>query len=225
MIAPTAIQQFTERQRQLIHDTYDQAWQRGVGSYTPDEDPAEPSPAHLHRGEEATLRGAPLLQARAQRAYAPPSEPDQERRRAALAAALASTERMAGELAGLGPTPEQRAQAEAEADSGKIDASQVAGAALAIAVAAWAEANAYRLDAGESVAWAGEQAGYAEAADTDGQLLQWQSEDDDHVCGDCDDMESLGPLPLSDFPTMPGSGDTECNVGCRCGFELAPSFA
>ena len=92
-------------------------------------------------------------------------------------------------------------------------------AALAIAVGAWAEANGSRLNGGESAAWSGEQAGYAEAATQDGMLLQWQTEDDEHVCSDCIGLGELPPLPLSEFPTQPGQGDTECNVGCRCTLE------
>jgi hypothetical protein len=219
VIPPAAIQQFTERQRQLIHDTYDRAWQQGVAGYEPDAEPEQPTPRHLHRGEEASLTGAALLRARSQRRYRPPTAPDAARRQTALAGALRSTEVMAGELATLGPSPEHMAQAEQEADEGGNAGVDLATAALALAVADWAESNAYRLDAGESVAWSGEQAGYAEAADADGQLLQWQDEGDDHVCADCEGMAELGPLPLEDFPTTPGAGDTECNVGCRCGLE------
>lgn len=218
MLAPAAIARFVDQQRDLIHQTYNQAWEQGVAGYEPDPDPEHPSPTHQHRGEEATLTGAALLRARAQRRYRPPAAPDAARRRQAIQAALASTERMAGELATVAPTAQQRDQAEAEAGEDATP-SAVTTAALAIAVAAWADSNSSRLDAGESVAWAGEQAGYAEAANQDGQLMQWQSEDDDHVCGDCDGFEELGPLPLEEFPTTPGAGDTECNVGCRCALE------
>lgn len=219
MIAPAAIQRFREQQRQLVHDAYDQAWVRGVASYTPDANPDEPSPAHQHRGEEASLKGVALLRARAARNYVAPSEPDGQRRQVAIAGALASTDKMAVELAQLSPSPEHMEEAQAEADEGKIDASGIVVAALGYAVAEWAEDNASRLDQGASVAWAGEQAGYAEAADQDGQLLQWQSEDDDTVCGDCGDLEEMGPMPLENFPTSPGDGATECNVGCRCNLE------
>lgn len=222
MLNPTAIQRFRERQRQLVHDAYDKAWANGVNGYEPDADPDTPSPVHQHRGEEASLSGVPLLRARAARAYAAPTQPDGDRRQKAIAAALASTDKMSAELATLAPTPEQMAQAQQEANDGKIEADTVVAAALGAAVAGWAESNASRLDAGASVAWAGEQIGYAEAADMDGQLLQWQSEDDDAVCGDCAGLEDLGPQPLSEFPTMPGDGATECNVGCRCAVEAVP---
>jgi len=207
VIAPTAIQRFTERQRQLIHDSYDSAWRQGVAGYQPDADPAEPSPAHQHRGEEASLTGVALLRARSRRAYHPPTKPHAARRQKAITPALASTQRMTAEAA------------RQEASGGKIPVEGIAAAALGMAVAAWAESNSSRLDQGASVAWAGEQAGYAESADLDGHLLQWQSEDDDNVCVDCEGLEALGPLPLEDFPTMPGDGATECNVGCRCAME------
>jgi len=223
VIPPLAIQHFTERQRQLIHDSYDQAWQRGVKSYTPDADPEEPTPEHQHRGEEATLTGLTLLRARTYRAYQPPGSPDFERRQIALAGALKSTEKMAGELAQLSPEQEHVEEAQLELEAGNADtdfgAEGLGLAALANAVAQWAESNAYRLDAGASVAWAAEQAGYAEAADTDGKLLQWIDEGDDKVCGDCQALDELGPLPLADFPTMPGDGATECDAGCRCSLE------
>lgn len=219
MIPPAAIQRFTEQQRQLIHDSYDQAWRRGVQGYEPDADPDEPTPEHQYAGEEASLTGAALLRARSRRSYEAPTQPDMARRQQALAGALKSTERMAGELATLSPEPKHQVAAQTEVDDGKLPVESVTAGALALAVAGWAESNAYRLDAGASVAWAGEQAGYAEAANTDGQLLQWQSEDDDSVCEDCADLESMGPLPLEDFPTMPGDGATECDAGCRCSLE------
>lgn len=219
MLPPDAIQRFTEQQRQLVHDTYDEAWRQGVAGYEPDADPEQPTPAHLHQAQDSALAGLLLLKARSERVYTPPPAPDMARRQAALAAALHSTDRMAGELAQLSPTPDQQAEAQQEADEGKIDATAVTSVALAAAAADWAESNARRLDAGESVAWAGEQAGYAEAATTDGMLLQWQDEGDESVCGDCVGLAELGPLPLEEFPTTPGSGDTECNVGCRCALE------
>lgn len=224
VIPPAAIQRFTERQRGLIHDTYDRAWQQGVAGYEPDADPEHPTPAAQHYAEETTLTGAALLAARARRAYQAPTAPDPQMRQQALAGALASTEHMAGELATVAPTPEHFAEAQEEAGQGKIDASAVSTAALALAVASWAESNAYRLNLGDSVAWAGEQTGYAQAADTDGQLLQWQSEDDDRVCVDCEGLEAMGPMPLADFPTTPGDGATACSEGCRCSLEAADTM-
>jgi hypothetical protein len=37
-----------------------------------------------------------------------------------------------------------------------------------------------------------------------------------HNCNDCDELGDMPPMPLADWPTTPGSGDTECDVGCRC---------
>jgi len=219
VISPEAIRRFAEQQRGLVHSSYDKAWQQGVEGYEPDADPEDPTPEHLHAGEEASLSGLLLLKARSQRVYQPPTAPDPARRQQALAGALKSTERMTGELAQLSPTPEHFAEAQAEVDAGKLAAEGLTAAALASAVAEWAESNAYRLDSGASVAWAGEQAGYAEAASTDGQLLSWVDEGDDHVCGDCDALDAMGPMPLEDFPAMPGEGATECDVGCRCSLE------
>jgi hypothetical protein len=219
VIPPEAIQAFAERQRQLVHDSYDKAWQQGVEGYEPDADPEDPTPAHQHRGEEASLGGLLLLKARTNRVYGPPSAPDPARRQQALAGALKSTERMTGELAQLSPTPEHFEEAQAEVDASKIAVEGLTAAALGMAVAEWAESNAYRLDSGASVAWAGEQAGYAESANTAGDLIQWQSEDDESVCEDCEGLEAMGPMPLEDFPTMPGEGSTTCNIGCRCAME------
>lgn len=222
MISPKAIQHFTERQRQLVHDSYDQAWQQGVTGYTPNADPEDPTPVHQHAGEESTLSGAMLLAARAQRAYTPPDAPDMARRQQALAGALASTDKMASELATLSPDPEQMEAAQQEADAGKIPLELVAATALGYAVAQWAESNSSRLDQGASVAWAGEQAGYAEAADQNGKLLNWADTGDDVECGDCEELAAMGPMPLEDFPTTPGDGATECNAGCRCSLEAVP---
>lgn len=44
--------------------------------------------------------------------------------------------------------------------------------AEALATQEWLDSNEWRLTAGESVAWAGDQAGYAQAANEDGQLLE-----------------------------------------------------
>lgn len=219
MIARSAIQRFSESQRQLVHDAYDEAWRQGVAGYQPDDDPQQPSSRDQHQAEEATLSGVALLRARTGRAYVAPSSPDMQRRQVALAGPLASTDRMAVQLAQVAPGQQHFDQADQAVQSGEIDATRVTVFALGLAVADWAQSNSYRLDLGDSVAWAGEQAGYAEAADTDGKLLSWQSEDDDSVCEDCSELEAMGPLPLSDFPTMPGDGATECSQGCRCSVE------
>ena len=128
---------------------------------------------------------------------------------------------MAGELQQLTPTADHFQAAQAAARSGLVDAGDMSTYVEALAASDWAQSNAWRLDAGESVAWAGQQTGYAEAADTDGQLLEWLPESDEHVCEDCGSLGDLPPMPLSDWPTTPGAGDTDCNVGCRCVLQVA----
>ena len=115
---------------------------------------------------------------------------------------------MAAELAQLlqGVAPEV-------ADTGSLDG----------ALSSWVDTNAYRLDAGASVGWAGEQAGYAEAADADGQFLYaWTSVGDTHVCPDCELLSGFPAMALGQWPTSPGAGDTECSVGCRCTWDIWP---
>jgi hypothetical protein len=61
----------------------------------------------------------------------------------------------------------------------------------------------------------------SEAAAADGMLLEWLPEADDHVCADCEGLGALPPMPLGDWPTTPGSGDTACSVGCRCVLQVS----
>lgn len=199
MLPPEAVYRFADRQKWLLRHTYDQSWQRGVASYEPDPDPAqEPS---LPRSLAITgLTGAALLAVYRRYAYVPPQSPDPVTRAVALAPSFQGINRMASELA-----------------------SPVTLAALGTGsdVAGWAETNAWRLDAGASVAWAGEQAGFAEAANADGQMLyQWMSAGDNRVCDDCEMLSSFPPMALGDWPTSPGAGDTTCNVGCRCSWDI-----
>lgn len=70
------------------------------------------------------------------------------------------------------------------------------------------------------MAWSGEQRGYAEAANADGQLIEWLTEATG-VCEDCEALGGLPPMPLADWPTTPGSGDTVCASGCRCVLQVA----
>jgi hypothetical protein len=76
-----------------------------------------------------------------------------------------------------------------------------------------------RLDGGSAIAWSGEQNGYAQAADASGDLLRWVTEGDDRVCEDCQAYGDMDPMPLGMWPTSPGSGQTECSLGCRCSFD------
>ncbi len=213
MIAPEAIYRFLAAQKHLLRRTYDAAWQTGVANYQPDQDPdSEPStPRHV---AEAGLAGAALLAIRRAYKYVPPASPDPVRRAVALAPAFRSLNAMHTELAELSPANVAQSQLAtiAAVDSGGKGLSHED--ATAQAFDDWMGSNAWRLDNGDSVAWAGEQSGGAEAADADGQLLQWTGADDDRECDDCRELSAMPPLPLSEWPAQPGDGSTECNVGC-----------
>jgi len=212
-----AVARFHAAQTRLLSETYDRAWLQGVRSYEPDPDPGPGRPPAAAAGLGA---GAALLAAQA-RPYHPPSAPDPQAQAAALGAARQGLDSMVSELSKLTPSPENTDAAEAAARAGDIGAADISQYADALAVQDWAEANAWRLDAGESVAWAGEQHGYAQAADADGQLLEWLPEADDRVCEDCEGLGQLPPMPLADWPTTPGAGDTACSVGCRCVLQVS----
>lgn len=214
MISTESIARFVDKQKRLLRAAYDEAWQRGVNSYEPDADPDQDPPTPLEIAT-AGLTGAALLAVLRRYRYVPPPNPDAVRRAVALAPAFTSTNRMGAELSGLSAATQPETAA-AMGDMGQ-------------AMADWADANAYRLDAGAAVAWAGEQAGFAEAANQDGQFLYaWSSVGDQRVCNDCELLSSLPPMPLSDWPTSPGAGDTECSYGCRCSwdtFDMTPPDA
>lgn len=143
-----------------------------------------------------------------------PPGPDELRRALALALAFASVNKMAHSLGSLTPSvANQQAAADAVAAGTTSDESRYA---MQQALNDWVDQNAYRFAGGESVAWAGEQAGYAEAASVAGDLLDWDDTGDDHECEDCQVLATMGPLPLEEWPTTPGAGGTECSVGCRC---------
>lgn len=225
MITPAHIETWAERQRRLLHDTYQQAWEDGVAGYEPDDDPEDPEPSYQHAVAKAGASIGSLLIARRLMRYEAPTEPDDTARNLALSRALASVDAMIAELATLTPTREQTDRARDILDATDASDQAIGEVASSIALSDWAEANAYRLDGGESVAWAGEQDGYGQAADADGMLLSWQTEDDERVCDDCSDLGDLPPMPLADFPTTPGAGDTDCNVGCRCSLEATEELA
>lgn len=212
MLHPDALASFAQSQKALVVATYNQAWHRGVASYPPPDRPHDAEAESARQHDEELLTGAALLAARRRRQYVAPAHPDQYRRAIAVAPALSGVNSMVVELSTLSPTPEQIA--------GAADAQ----GALAEAMAQWAETNSWRLNGGESAAWAGEQAGYGEAADAAGDLLDWQTEGDDHVCDSCDALGSMGPMPLGEWPTTPGAGDTDCAVGCRCSLESVSAF-
>jgi hypothetical protein len=96
-------------------------------------------------------------------------------------------------------------------------------AAVLLAVKAFLKTNGWLLAAGASVAWAGEQAGYAEAAAADGLLLSWELDPRAHHCETCPKLAALPPMPLDQWPTLPGAGGTECEQGCRCSLRAVPA--
>lgn len=91
-----------------------------------------------------------------------------------------------------------------------------AGAAQTAVLVEFLKASAYRLALGASVAWTGEQAGYSEASNASGLLLKWQLDGGSKHCADCPALAQLPPMALSQWPTMPGDGGTECAQGCKC---------
>lgn len=205
MIPPEAVLHFIDQQKRLLRRTYDEAWQRGVVSYEHDDDP-EQEPTLPHAMAVAGLSDIALLAARRRYRYKAPAHPDPVRRTVALAGAFAGLNAMVRQVAAVA--------------SGTSPELMDAGGDFDAALAAWADANAWRLDAGDSVAWAGEQAGFAEAADSDGMMLyQWVSVGDTRVCSDCELLADFPPMPLGQWPTSPGAGDTTCNAGCRCSWD------
>lgn len=124
----------------------------------------------------------------------------------ALAPAATSLARMAATIATIVPTAPQLA------------VTATVAAATTLAIRQYLKTNGWLLGAGVSVAWAGEQAGYAQAADADGLLLDWQLDPNPavHHCDDCPALAALPPMPLNWWPTLPGEAATDCNVGCRC---------
>lgn len=41
------------------------------------------------------------------------------------------------------------------------------------------------------------------------------------MCVSCESLGTLPPMPLSDWPTTPGAGDTICQAGCRCVLQVS----
>jgi hypothetical protein len=217
-----AVARWHAAQSRLLSETYDRSWRQGVASYEPDEDPAPRStPTNKNEGPAPALVAGAGLLARRARAYHAPAQPEETAKAEALGPAANGLRRMAGELLTLTPTAEHVGQGAALARTGELGMEEIGAHAEALALDEWLAANEARLAGGDSVAWAGEQRGYAEAADADGQLLEWLPEADERVCEDCEGLGDLPPMPLSDFPTTPGSGDTACSVGCRCVLQVA----
>lgn len=223
---PGAVGRFHAKQAALLAATFARAWHHGVASYAPDADPESGHELHADPGHASVIAAvgigatAAILHRRG-RVYVPPSTPDPAMRNRVVTPAVRGIDRMAGEALNVVPNPQQYAEAEAAIRAGTVSADDATSYALKLAAREWVDNNAWRLNAGESVAWAGEQVGYAQAADEDGQLLEWLPEADDRVCEDCEALGGLPPMPLGEWPTLPGMGDTICNVGCRCVMQVA----
>jgi hypothetical protein len=220
----SAVSRFHAAQLALLAATYNKAWEHGVKSYQPDKDPAVALPADLGHPQVVAAVGLGTVAAllhRRQQVYVPPAAPVAVARARALTPAVRGMNKMAVELPTIIATPAQQQAAEDALRAGTIAQEDLVSYSLGLAAREWVEKNDWRLEAGESVAWAGEQDGYSQAADTDGQLLEWLDEGDDHVCSDCEDLDAMPPMPLGEWPTTPGAGDTECNVGCRCVLQVS----
>lgn len=136
----------------------------------------------------------------------PPTGPAAQQMGRALAPALAGLATMAAQVASVIPTAVLLAENSVEV-------------AYRLAVRGFLLSNAWRLAAGVSVIWAGEQLGYAQAANADGLLLAWELDPRASHCQDCPALAALPPMPLSEWPTLPGEGATACNVGCKCSLQ------
>ncbi len=205
MIDRHAVGRWQARQAKLLHDSYYKAWSAGVESY---------QPAPERDGDPAGAAAVLTLAGRRAGPYNPPVQPASTPRQRALAPALKSLNTMAVTLATLTPSSANLAAAAAAVGTGQITGSQSAALAAALAVKAYFASNEYRLAGGESVAWAGEQNGYGEAANAAGMLVVWQTAGDGRECDDCEALGALGAVALSELPTSPGEGGTECDVGC-----------
>lgn len=215
---PTAIANFVARHRALLWATYMTAWRRGVAGYDPDSNPDRRQAAHEFDKAAIPVAIAILL-GRRKINYVEPAFPDPARMQRSMEPALRSIQAMADELSQLVPSPADVAAAQAAVAAGQVAPEAQAAYAMTLAAAHYIDANTRRMDLGDSVAWAGEQAGYAEAADRDGQLFSWNDAGDERVCPDCLALAALPPMPLHQWPSIPGDGATECNVGCRCTLE------
>lgn len=160
--------------------------------------------ATYRQGWQAGIRNYQSQNPPAQGSKPPPSKPPTVVQARALTPALSSLARMGAQIALLVPSAAQ------------IAAAGTIAAALVLALKEYLQANAWLLAAGAAVAWSGEQAGYAHAAHADGLLLHWQLDKRARHCEDCPALAALPPLPLELWPTLPGEGQTECSVGCRC---------
>jgi len=180
-----ALAAWSRRQAAILDRHYDLAWQRGVNAYQP----LQESAVAEHPARDST---ALALLVRRRKVIM-----DEQHKRAALAPALASISKMAGQLSG---------------------AATAADEPSAQAVVDYGSANTWRQNLGSSVVWAGSIAGFAQAASVDSKLLTWTAEGAGS-CDDCVYYSGLDAMPLEQWPTLPGEGATVCQAGCRCGMD------
>jgi hypothetical protein len=189
--AQQASVRWQSRQAKLLASTYRKGWRAGVQNYQ-----AQQAPQKQRSPGGKGAKASPPAQ--------PAAKPPPATMARALSPALSSLARMGAQIAVIVPTAAQLA------------AGGTLAAATLLAVKQYLSASGWLLAAGASVAWAGEQAGYAHAADADGLLLEWELDPRSDHCEDCPALAALPPMPLALWPTLPGEGMTECNVGCRC---------
>lgn len=195
MTALEASAAWQSRQAQLLAATYRKGYAAGVKNY---------------RAQQSSKRVQNQSKAKA---AAAPAQPPAATISQALAPALSSLARMGAQIAVLVPSAAQIALA------GSLTAATV------LALKHYLQASGWLLAAGASVAWAGEQAGYAHAANADGFSLKWQLDPRAQHCDDCPELAALPPLPLGMWPLVPGEGLTDCSVGCRCALEAVKAEA
>lgn len=205
-----ALAEWAQRQKALLSDAYDRAWQRGVARYTPEEEPSE---------QDQHERDAAGAVARGRTPYIAPTAPDPERKRKALHAPNAGIDRMHDELAEIQTTPVRglNKQEREEVERGAAPAPSIAHA-----MSSWADSNMFRIGTSIGAAvWGGEQTGFAAAAGADGQMLVWVCAEDAQSCGDCLNMAETPPTLESNWPYFPGTGGTVCGGNCRCTMDYA----
>jgi hypothetical protein len=217
---------FVDKQKRLLVQTYNAAWQKGVDSYGKGTPPEKPDPVrravalapafkslNAMADEFADVGKKPVREADPS-AQQKPTVSQRLKQLFRIGVGTAAAVKVAGSPREPSDSPSSDTGASEPASAASDDAD--AAGSVASAVRDWVINNAYRLDGADSVVWAGEQAGYGEAADADGQLLGWDDTGDASECGDCHELANMPPQPLSEWPCTPGDGATECNIGCRC---------
>lgn len=186
MTVAQAAARWQRQQARTLKSAYTHAWRTGTRNYR-----------SQHATPPVALTAATTT---------PPTAPAAAPMARALGPALQSLASMTATLASLVPTAAQ------------LTATPSLAAAQALAARVWLDANLWRLAGALSVVWAAEQHGYAQAAAADGLLIAWELDPNPavHHCADCPALAALPPMPLDQWPTLPGEGQTECDVGCRC---------